>query len=106
MTSTIHGTWIEALVGTGIIGSVLLALAYLTALGRAATTRWRVGLVLLLLIGVRSLTGETIELFGFTSLLFGWVCAALPNDRPVTMGAREDGSMALSRTIEGVGVQL
>ena len=73
-TSTIHGTWIEALVGTGVVGVGLLA-AFLLALWRYALPDLvrpdgRVWPALLLAFAtVRSLTGSTFEIFGFTTLL-------------------------------------
>jgi O-antigen ligase len=73
-TSTIHGTWVEAALGTGVIGAGVLALAMLSALRLA----WRVrrhplGLAIfgmLIFYLVRSLTGSTIELFDSPFLLF------------------------------------
>lgn len=73
-TSTIHGTWIEALVGTGVIGVALLGTALLVGWRRALVlARSRgdaVPLVLLTFLLVRSLTGPTIEVFGHAALLF------------------------------------
>src|SRR5205085_1543072 len=67
--STIHSTWIEALLGTGFTGAAFLALAFLTALGAA----WRVRrqpvgvavLGMLVFFCVRSITGPTPELFSY-----------------------------------------
>jgi hypothetical protein len=67
-TSTIHGTWIEALVGTGVVGVTLLAL-YLVLLWRAALPDLfsRSGLVypglLVAFFTLRSITGTTFEAF-------------------------------------------
>jgi O-antigen ligase len=68
LTSTIHGTWIEALVGTGLVGAGLLFAAFVAALKSA----WLVALrgfveplALMVTLGVRSLTGSTIEIAGF-----------------------------------------
>jgi hypothetical protein len=74
-TSTIHGTWIEALVGTGIVGVGLLVASLITLVRRSLVEALRpAGRILpILLLGtifVRSLTGSTIEIFGSTSLLF------------------------------------
>ena len=74
MTSTIHNTWIEALVGTGVVGLALLvaalALLWRAALRDLLSPR---GLVypslLLAFVTVRSFTGSTFEVFGLTSLL-------------------------------------
>jgi O-antigen ligase len=73
-TSSIHGTWVEALVGTGLVGAALLAASLLVSLKRAfrdATTGRRlVPLVLLVALLVRSLTGSTFEVASGSSLLF------------------------------------
>jgi len=73
-TSTVHGTWVEALLGTGFVGASLLALSVLSALRQAWRARLHVagpaafaGLVFLV---VRSLTGTTVELFGLNLLVF------------------------------------
>jgi O-antigen ligase len=80
-TSTIHSTWFEALLGTGVVGTVFLAAAYLALLA-AALARERdrdrtaiVGIVIVLLI--RSLTGTTVELFDVITLLFGALALAI-----------------------------
>lgn len=73
-TSTIHSTWIEALVGTGLVGLALLATA-LALLWRSALRDLLSpqGLVypalLVAFVTVRSFTGPTFEVFGTTSLL-------------------------------------
>jgi O-antigen ligase len=72
--STIHSTWVEALLGTGLIGSALLLLAFLAALCEG----WMVRadplgnslLGVIVFISVRTLTGTTIELFGIGSFIF------------------------------------
>jgi hypothetical protein len=72
--STIHGTWIEALVGTGIVGVALLAL-YLILLLRASLRDLlaRGGLVypslLIVFVGIRSITGPSFEVFGVAVIL-------------------------------------
>jgi O-antigen ligase len=73
-TSSIHGTWVEALVGTGIIGVSLLAASFLICLGRALIESRRPGgrivpIVLLSILLVRSITGPTFEVAGGASLL-------------------------------------
>lgn len=73
-TSTIHGTWIEVLVGTGIIGLALLAVAVLTITWRAFVEAVRPGgrlvpITLMVLVLIRSITGSTIEVFGAPYLL-------------------------------------
>jgi hypothetical protein len=73
-TSTVHGTWIEVLVGTGVVGVVLLAVFLLRLWWLALwdlLSRWgRVwpSLVVTFVI-VHSLTGSTFELFGYYTLL-------------------------------------
>jgi hypothetical protein len=89
-TNTIHSTWIETIVGTGIAGTALLALALLTALRRAArlaVASDMAPLLLLLAILTRSVTGNTIESFRITTLIFLWAALSLrdwvpPRDRP------------------------
>ncbi|HXF97236.1 MAG TPA: O-antigen ligase family protein [Gaiellaceae bacterium] len=72
--STIHGTWVEALVGTGIAGVSLLVL-FLVSLWRSALRDLlsRQGLVypamILAFISVRSITGPSFEVFGVSMLL-------------------------------------
>ena len=72
--AAIHGTWIEVLVGTGLVGLALLA-AFLVLLWRSALPDLfsRTGLVypglLLAFITVRSTTGSSFEVFGVTALL-------------------------------------
>lgn len=73
-TSTIHSTWVEALVGTGVVGIGLLVAA-LAVLWRSAARDLLSprGLVypslLLVVVTVRSFTGPTFEVFGTASLL-------------------------------------
>jgi hypothetical protein len=72
--STIHGTWVEALVGTGVVGVALLA-AFVLAVWRAslADLLRRNGLVypalIVVFVSVRSITGPTFEVFGVTMVL-------------------------------------
>jgi O-antigen ligase len=71
-TAGVHSTWVEALVGTGLVGVGLLASAMLLALYRAtrAGPRAAVPLALLVVLLVRSLTGNTFEALSYESLLF------------------------------------
>ena len=73
-TSSLHNTWIEALVGVGVLGLAALLAAFLLAVARAVkrmhTPEGLLALLLLASIGVRSLTGTTIELAGLTPLVF------------------------------------
>jgi O-antigen ligase len=84
-TSGIHGTWPEALVGTGILGTTLLALAFLITVGRAireARGAERVApLLLLTVLAVRSVTGPTFESFLYTALLFLWLTISMEDFR-------------------------
>ena len=78
-TSTIHSTWFEALLGTGVVGTVLLGGAYLALLAAALARNDpdRVAIVgVLIVLLVRSLTGSTIELFDLLFLLFGALALA------------------------------
>jgi hypothetical protein len=80
-TSSIHSTWVEALVGTGIVGLTLLAVTLAMMFKRAireATRRrgWKVPLALLLVIFVRSLTGIAFESLGYFCLVFLWLASS------------------------------
>jgi O-antigen ligase len=91
-TSTIHGAWLEALVGTGVIGLGLLVLALILTWARAIANASRqngpiVPLLLLTVLTLRCVTGSSFELSGYTSVLF-LVVAVTP---PI-------GSALLSRT--------
>jgi O-antigen ligase len=92
--SSIHGTWIEALVGTGLIGLSLLIACYVTAFrGSWAAARrhgWCVPVLLLVVLGVRSLTGPTFESFGQHTLLLLWVTVAVANPRLARVTAPSD----------------
>lgn len=71
-TSTIHGTWIEAYVGTGIVGTAVLLWFVLAATRRAWQVR-RSSMAPLLMVPViviRSLTGSSIELASVALLAF------------------------------------
>jgi O-antigen ligase len=73
-TSSIHGTWVEALVGTGLIGLGFLASAIVVALWRASREAISpngavLPLLLLVVPLVRSITGPTFEVAGAGSLL-------------------------------------
>jgi O-antigen ligase len=73
--TNLHSTWVEALVGTGLVGVTLLALALLTAWWRSlvrvlAGTGRIVPAVILTALIVRTLTGGSIEGGGDTQLFF------------------------------------
>jgi len=74
-TSTIHSTWVEALVGTGVVGVTFLAASFLVLLRRAircalAPTGRIVPLVVLTVLAIRSVTGTTFEASGRSLLIF------------------------------------
>jgi O-antigen ligase len=85
-TSSIHGTWVEALVGTGLVGFALLAGTVFITTARAFREAMRpdgriVPLVLIVSLLVRSLTGPTFEVAGRSSLLLLTI-ALMFRDRP------------------------
>ena len=73
-TGTVHGTWIEALIGTGIVGTILLAATVVMFLVRAYAMALRTHRLAPILVGaamvVRSITGTSFETFGLESILF------------------------------------
>ena len=74
-TGAMHGTWVEALVGTGAIGLALLLASLLTAWWRSLLRALEPGgqvvpLMLLTAMVIRSTTGNTIEDSGVGFLLF------------------------------------
>ena len=80
----LHSTWLEALVGVGVIGVVLLAIAYVLALrdGWRAATRGRfyVPLLVLVALGINSLTHTTFELASLSMLAFLFAGASASGD--------------------------
>jgi O-antigen ligase len=83
--STIHSTWVEALVGTGLVGITVLGLSVLVTLKRATVDALRrdrsiIPLVLLLVLLVRGLTGATFEVFQLEAVLYLWVAFRLRSD--------------------------
>jgi O-antigen ligase len=73
-TATIHSTWIETLVGTGLVGTVLLAACMLVLFGRAVVCALRpngpvIPAILLLSLLVRSITGSSFESLGIGALI-------------------------------------
>jgi O-antigen ligase len=86
-TSTIHSTWVEALVGTGVIGVTLLVAALLLALKMSLQEAFRpngdiVPALLVSVIIVRSVTGTTFEIFGLGTLLFLTIILDLASRTP------------------------
>lgn len=81
-TAGIHSTWVEALVGTGLLGLILLGVAALITLSRSVVGLLARGgslapLLLMMVILIRSVTGTTIESFGHVCLIFLWLALAL-----------------------------
>jgi O-antigen ligase len=79
--STIHGTWFEALLGTGIVGAVLLALAFLSLIHETWKKRSHpvgaAGLGMTMFLLVRSVTGTSVELFSITWMIFAAIALCL-----------------------------
>jgi O-antigen ligase len=96
--STIANTWLEALVGTGVLGGTLLGLALLATVIRAWPRRREphglMVLGMLVFLVVRSLTGTTFELFGIGFLVFAALALAAgegarPEAEPQTAAPRD-----------------
>jgi O-antigen ligase len=83
-TSGIHSTWVEALVGTGLIGLALLILSFLVTCRRAFIKAVRSGdlvpVLLLAVLGVRSVTGTTFEILSHQAIIYLWLAISLPDD--------------------------
>jgi O-antigen ligase len=83
-TSGIHSTWVEALVGTGLIGLALLTLSFLVTCKRALVTAVRSGdlvpVLLLAVLGVRTITGNTFEAFNYGAIIYFWLALFLPDN--------------------------
>jgi O-antigen ligase len=78
IVSTIHSTWVEAYLGTGLVGVSLIAVLVLQAVCSAWSIRMLTltPLLMVVALGVRSVTGSTIELAGGTSIIFALVATA------------------------------
>jgi O-antigen ligase len=92
-TSDIHSTWVESLVGTGVVGFGLLLASFLTTAARAQRlARKRDGpilpLVLLTVLLIRSLTGNALESFSVECLLFLVVAFSLEDQAPAPVAQR------------------
>lgn len=101
-TSSIHGTWVEALVGTGLIGLALLATSVLILLTRAFREAARtngavVPLLLLVIMLVRSITGPTFEVAGSGSILLITLMLLLPDHPPNVPTPLVRGTAAAAR---------
>jgi O-antigen ligase len=107
-TATLHSTWIEALVGTGVLGTILIASCVILVAWRAFGLAFHGGrLVPLLVVGtliVRSATGTSFEAFSLESMLFLTMAMAVrkrqpyepPEDRALMTGG--DGRIGLDWT--------
>ena len=74
-TGTIHSTWVEVLIGTGVLGTLFLLAALIAALWRGMMQALRpegsvAPLLVLLILTARSITGSSFEAGGFQLLLF------------------------------------
>jgi O-antigen ligase len=80
-TSSIHSTWIEALVGTGIVGVALLVASLGVVLVWAGREARRPGgvttaLMILVVLSVRSFTGSTFETFSLFAVIYVWIASS------------------------------
>lgn len=92
-TATIHGTWIETLVGTGLVGTILLAAALVLLLYRGVADALRrngrvVPAVLAVSLIARSFTGSSVESLGigvFLLVVFALALAPEPKRQRVVV---------------------
>lgn len=87
-TSTIHGTWVEAYVGTGLVGAFCLLMFAIWAV-RVSWRAREVSLGPLLFVVtmlVRSITGTTIELASLTLLMV--LALVITAERQVSLASR------------------
>ena len=109
-TSTLHSTWIEALVGTGVAGTVLLLGCLIVVSRRAFLTAMRGGrAVPVLVVGVlavRSITGTSFEAFSLEFMLFLTMAMAVRHRPPrrAQPVAREDPGGVVRASPVGVTV--
>lgn len=103
LISTIHSTWVEAYLGTGLIGVGLIVVIFMQAL----RTAWRLRAVTLVpvlvmaSVAVRSITGSTIELAGSTLVLFAMIMFAAWRE---SQGLMPETSGTVSRRTQSVTV--
>ena len=101
-TSSLHGTWVEALVGTGVVGLALLVASVLVASARAFRAALRadgtvVPMLLLVILLVRSITGPTFEVAGTASIMLLALMLLLRDESPSIAGI-SGGSTPLRAT--------
>ena len=101
-TSTIHGTWIEAYVGTGFIGTAALVIFVLYSLRFGVRARGLTMAPLLLMVAIleRSVTGTSIELAGVQLMFF--LIAAGGAWRAVHQAHAEDEAASDGETLAAV----
>jgi O-antigen ligase len=96
-TATIHSSWIEALVGTGVVGVIALAGAVGCVVRRAFRASMVVPMTLVTVLLVRSLTLGAFELTSMAFILFAVIVTWVYED--------EDGVNAQSVGLEDAGVR-
>jgi O-antigen ligase len=103
----LHGTWPEVLVGTGIVGLVILASAYGLAVVDAARSArpglWLVPLLFLVALGVNSTTHTTFELGSLAFLVFLFAVGAGSPVRAGRPAAPETGDRTTSDDVMPAG---
>jgi O-antigen ligase len=97
--STIHSAWIEALVGTGVAGTALLAgsvlVAWRRALAKALRKKGRLlAVVILTTVSVESFTGSDFAIFGLGAMLFLLVALSLKDALPGSFRSHKAGLLA------------
>jgi hypothetical protein len=93
-TSTIHSTWIEALVGTGVVGISLLVAFFLTMWKRSIGEALRPGgrlvpILIMTIFSLRTYTGTTFEGAGTDTLLFLTIALSLRDTVPMWSSKRD-----------------
>ncbi|MGH2820957.1 MAG: O-antigen ligase family protein, partial [Actinomycetota bacterium] len=86
--SNVHSTWVETLVGTGILGSLFivscLAICCWRALNRGLRDRNEILPILILAVmGVRSLTGTSFEAFSLWAMVLLLLALVLEDGNPL-----------------------
>ena len=109
VTPNLHGTWVEAIVGTGIVGVTLLVAAFGSATGAAHRIgRRRHELMPILLFAgilINSLTHTTVELASLTFLLLVLVGSEAQRRETLPLTDQRDASSAGARLAAPVGAR-